>query len=85
MLEVQNCARHYVAGGDHYPAGPEIEEAERYPSHLLEDHLKTWGPWCFYNQSKNETTSSTYITGGQLAQTWNLRPDLITLTSAPAT
>ena len=28
----------------------------------------------------NEATSSTYITGGQLAQTWNYRPDLITLT-----
>ncbi|HEU4926399.1 MAG TPA: hypothetical protein VFT24_05090 [Vicinamibacterales bacterium] len=80
ILEAQDCARHYVAGGDHYPAGHEIEEAERYPNHLLEDHLKTWGPWCLYNQSKNETTSSTYITGGQLAQTWNLRPDLITLT-----
>jgi hypothetical protein len=80
VLEAQDCARHYVAGGDHYPAGHEIEEAERYPNHLLEDHLKTWGPWCLYNQSKNETTSSTYITGGQLAQTWNLRPDLITLT-----
>jgi hypothetical protein len=80
VLEAQDCARHYVAGGDHYPAGHEIEEAERYPNHLLEDHLKTWGPWCLYNQAKNETTSSTYITGGQLAQTWNLRPDLITLT-----
>src|SRR6185436_20698996 len=80
VLVAQDCARHYVAGGDHYPAGHEIEEAERYPNHLLEDHLKTWGPWCLYNQAKNETTSATYIRGGQLAQTWNLRPDLITLT-----
>ena len=24
-------------------------EDERYPSHLIEDHLKTWGPWCVYN------------------------------------
>jgi hypothetical protein len=80
VLLAQDCARHYVAGGDHYPAGHEIEEAERYPNHLREDHLKTWGPWCLYNQAKNEATSATYITGGQLAQTWNLRPDLITLT-----
>lgn len=80
VLLAQDCARHYVAGGDHYPAGHEIEEAERYPNHLREDHLKTWGPWCLYNVAKNETTSATYISGGQLAQTWNLRPDLITLT-----
>src|SRR5262245_25146493 len=79
-LQAQDCARHYVAGGDHCPAGHDIEEAERYPNHLLEDHLKTWGPWCVYDIAKNETTSATYITGGQLAQTWNLRPDLITLT-----
>ena len=30
--------------------------------------------------SRGGTTSSTYITGGQQAQTWNYRPDLITLT-----
>jgi hypothetical protein len=76
----QDCARHYVAGGDHIPAGHEVEESERYPSHLREDHLKKWGPWCVYNVAANEATSSTYITGGQLAQTWNYRPDLITLT-----
>src|SRR5262245_28728576 len=79
-LQAQDCARHYVAGGDHCPAGHEIEENERFPNPLLEDHLKTWGPWCVYDIAKNETTSATYITGGQLAQTWNLRPDLITLT-----
>lgn len=78
--EAQDCARHYVAGGDHIPAGHEVEESERYPSHLVEDHLKTWGPWCVYNVAENEATSSTYITGGQLARTWNYRPDLITLT-----
>jgi len=78
--EAQDCARHYVAGGDHIPAGHEVEESERYPSHLVEDHLKKWGPWCVYNVAANEATSSTYITGGQLAQTWNYRPDLITLT-----
>jgi hypothetical protein len=80
LAEAQDCARRYVAGGDHIPAGHEVEESERYPSHLLEDHLKTWGPWCVYNVAKNEATSSNYITGGQLAQTWNYRPDLITLT-----
>jgi hypothetical protein len=80
VVEAQDCARRYVAGGDHYPAGHEIEEAERFPNHLLEDHLKKWGPWCLYDIAKNETTSATYISGGQLAQTWNLRPDLITLT-----
>jgi hypothetical protein len=80
VVEAQDCARRYVAGGDHYPAGHEIEENERFPNHLLEDHLKKWGPWCLYDIAKNETTSATYISGGQLAQTWNLRPDLITLT-----
>jgi hypothetical protein len=38
------------------------------------------GDRCLYNVAKDETTSATYISGGQLAQTWNLRPDLITLT-----
>ena len=80
VLQAQDCARRLVAGGDHYPAGHDIEEAERYPNHLLEDALKKWGPWCSYDIAKNETTSATYISGGQLAQTWNLRPDLITLT-----
>jgi hypothetical protein len=80
VVEAQDCARRYVAAGDHYPAGHEIEESERFPNHLREDHLKTWGPWCLYDIAKNDTTSATYISGGQLAQTWNLRPDLITLT-----
>jgi hypothetical protein len=75
----QDCARRYVAGGDHLPAGHEVDEEERYPSHLLEDHLKTWGPWCVYNTAANEATSTTFITGTQLSQTWNYRPDLITL------
>ena len=80
VLHAQDCARRLVAGGDHYPSGHDIEEAERYPNHLLEDHLKKWGPWCSYDIAKEGTTSTTYITEGQLAQTWNLRPDLITLT-----
>ena len=76
----QDCARHYVAGGDHIPAGHEVDEEERYPSHLLNDHLSTWWSACVFNTAENEATSSTYITGGQLAQAWNDRPDLITLT-----
>ncbi len=76
----QDCARRYVAGGDHIPAGHEVDEDERYPSHLLEDHLKKWGPWCVYNTAANEATSTTFISGTQLSQTWNYRPDLITLT-----
>src|SRR3990170_4583203 len=73
------CGKKYVAGGDHYPAGHEVSQDERYPNHLLDDHLATYG-YCLFNTSQNETKSSTFITGGQLAQTWNLRPDLITLT-----
>jgi hypothetical protein len=80
IVHAQDCARHYVAGGDHYPAGHDIQNAERYPEHLVADHLKKWGPWCEYDLAQNETTSSTYISGGQLAKTWNLAPDLITLT-----
>jgi hypothetical protein len=80
VAEAVDCARRLVAGGDHIPAGHEVEESQRYPNHLLDDHLSTWGPWCNYDIATNETTSTTYITGGQLAQTWNLRPDLITLT-----
>jgi hypothetical protein len=80
VLHAQDCARRYVASGDHYPAGHDIEESERYPNHLLEDFLKKWGPWCLYNVAKTDATSSKYITEGQLAQTWNYRPDLITIT-----
>jgi hypothetical protein len=80
VLLAQDCARRLVASGDHIPAGHEVEEEQRYPSHLITDHLKTWGPWCVFNLAKNEATSATVITGGQLAQTWNMRPDFITLT-----
>ena len=81
-LLAQDCARRYVAGGDHIPAGHEVNEDERYPNQLLEDKLKKWGPWCVYVTAENEATSSQYLNGGnqQLSQTWNLRPDLITLT-----
>lgn len=76
----QGCGRHYVAAGDAIAAGKEVTESERYSRQLWEDHLKTWGAWCEWNIAKDKTTSTTYITGGQLAQTWNYRPDLITLT-----
>ena len=82
VLIAQDCARRYVAGGDHIPAGHEVEENERYPNQLLDAKLKKWGPWCVYVTAENEATSSQYISGGnqQLSQAWNLRPDLITLT-----
>ena len=79
-VQAVDCALRYVAGGDHIPAGHEVDEVQRYPSHLLNDHLSTWGPWCVYNTAENEATSRSYITGGQLATAWNMRPDLITLT-----
>ena len=82
VLRAQDCARRYVASGDHYPAGHDIETAERFPNHLLDDYLKKWGPWCLYNVAKDETTSAKIISDGQLAQTWNYRPDLITLRDA---
>lgn len=76
----QGCGRHYVAAGDGIAKGNEVSESERYSHQLWDDHLKTWGAWCEWNIAKDKTTSQTYITGGQLAQTWNFRPDLITLT-----
>lgn len=78
-LRAQGCGLHYVAAGDDITAGHDVDESERYPNQLMENHLKTWGAWCEYDIAKNDTTSATYITGGQLAQTWNYRPDLITL------
>ncbi len=80
MLAQAFCGLRYVAAGDDIPAGHDVSESERYSHHLWEDHLKTWGQWCEFNIAKNGTTSPTEISGGQLAQTWNYRPDLITLT-----
>ncbi|HYT66127.1 MAG TPA: hypothetical protein VEL51_06910 [Vicinamibacterales bacterium] len=74
------CGLRYVASGDDIPAGHDVTESERYSHHLWDDHLKKWGQWCEFNIAKNQTTSATVISGGQLAQTWNYRPDLITLT-----
>ena len=73
------CGKRYIAAGDHLPAGHEVSSTERFPSHLLTDHLQKYG-WCVMNIAANDTTSSSYISGGQLSQTWNYRPDLITLT-----
>src|SRR5262245_25164323 len=80
VAHAQGCGLRFVAAGDDIPAGHDVSESERYPNHLMDDHLKKWGAWCEYDIAQNGTTSSTYITGGQLAQTWNYRPDLITLT-----
>ena len=79
MLAQAFCGLRYVATGDDIPAGHDVSEDERYSHHLWEDHLKTWGQWCEFNIAKDGTTSPTEISGGQLAQTWNYRPDLITL------
>lgn len=73
------CGKRYIAAGDHIPAGHEVSKVERFPSQLREDHLAAFG-WCSMNIAVNEATSATYITGGQLSQTRNLWPDLITLT-----
>jgi hypothetical protein len=73
------CGLHYVAAGDDIPAGHDVSTSERYPDKLVDSHLKTWGAWCEYDIAKNGTTSATYISDGQLATTWNDRPDLITL------
>jgi len=51
--EAVDCARRLVAGGDHIPAGHEVEEDERFPNHLLDDHLSKWGPWCNYDIAVN--------------------------------
>jgi hypothetical protein len=73
------CGLHYVAAGDDIPNGHDASTSERYPDKLVASHLKTWGAWCEYDIAKNGTTSSQYISNGQLATTWNDRPDLITL------
>lgn len=78
--QTTGCGLRYVAAGDDIPAGHDVSNDERYSHQLWDRHLKTWGSWCEFNIAKNGTTSSTYITGGQLAQTWNYRPDLITFT-----
>jgi hypothetical protein len=78
--QAPGCGLRYVAAGDDIPFGHDVSETERYPNHLHQDHLKKWGAWCEFDIAQNKTTSATEISGGQLAQTWNYRPDLITLT-----
>ena len=80
VLRAQGCGLRYVATGDDIPAGHDVSNSQRYADHLFNDHLKKWGAWCEYDIAQNGTTSPTEISGGQLAQTWNYRPDLITLT-----
>ena len=72
--------RIYVASGDDYPAGNALNDnASRFPEQLLADHLVAPG-WCLYNQGKNGTTSSGYLSGGLAASAYNMRPDLHTIT-----
>lgn len=73
------CGKRYVAGGDDIPAGKSIASSETYPSHLIADHMGALG-WCVYNTAANGTTSSSYISDGQLATAWNRQPDFISLT-----
>src|SRR3954464_3728680 len=71
--------RIYVASGDDVTNGKEMNDnASRYPEKLLADHIKSPG-WCLFNQGKNGQTSSSYITGGGLANAYNMRPDFLTL------
>ena len=72
------CGRKYVAGGDDVPAGNTIQSSQTYPSHLLNDHMAKFG-FCLFNTAQNGTTSSTYISGGQVSTAWNRQPDFITL------
>jgi hypothetical protein len=72
--------RIYVASGDDYPAGNALNDnPSRFPEQLLADHLVAPG-WCLYNQGKNGTTSSGYLSGGLAASAYNMRPDLHTIT-----
>ena len=72
--------RIYVASGDDVVNGKELDDnSKRFPEQLLEDHLVSPG-WCLYNQGKNGTTTSTYISGGPMSSAYNMRPDLHTIT-----
>src|SRR6476661_957214 len=71
--------RIYVAAGDDIPAGHDLNDnSKRYPEQLVSDHIKSPG-WCLFNQGKNGQTSSAFITGGGLANAYNMRPDLLTI------
>ena len=69
-----------MASGDDIPNGNKLDDnASRFPEQLLADHLISPG-WCLYNQGKNGTTSSSFISGGGMATAYNSRPDLHTIT-----
>jgi hypothetical protein len=71
--------RIYVASGDDIPNGHDLNDnSKRYPEQLLANHLISPG-WCLYNQGSNGQTSSSYLTGGGLANAYNQRPDLLTV------
>jgi hypothetical protein len=71
--------RIYVAAGDDIPNGHDLNsDSSRYPEKLLADHLIAPG-WCLYNQGKNGQTSSSFISGGGMANSYNMRPDLLTI------
>src|SRR5436190_20160388 len=72
------CGKRYVVGGDDVPAGNTIQSSRTYPAHLIADHMAKFG-YCVYNTAQNGTTSSSYISGGQLSTAWNRQPDFITL------
>ena len=77
-LAAAGC-RIYVASGDDVTNGKELNDnAKRYPEQLLADHLISPG-WCLFNQGKDGQTSATYITGGGLANAYNMRPDLLSI------
>ena len=43
-LQAQDCARHYVAGGDHYPAGHELlKRRNAIPTTSAKITSNTWG------------------------------------------
>src|SRR5262245_8813905 len=63
LIAQVGCGPRYVATGDDIPAGHDVSESQRYPNHLLDDHLKKYGGWCEFDIAKNGTTSSTEISG----------------------
>jgi hypothetical protein len=79
IVDAAAGCRIYVAAGDDIPAGHDLNDnSKRYPEQLLNDHIKSPG-WCLFNQGKNGQTSSAFITGGGLANAYNMRPDFLTI------
>lgn len=89
--QAETCARYLAATGDAVPYGKDDndngnrDDSIMYPNVLLETLKKTpsgSGPWCLRNFAADEATSKTYVTGSpaQQAQTWTLKPTLITVT-----